>query len=250
MLALVLLVCTALTLLAPTAAITIDYKAVRGRTSVDRIADFSFSGYASAERDIPVGQSADRTLEPLGRGRDDTARIQAALDRGGVTRLSAGTFVLSADAVVLRKIGTVLQGAGPTKTRLLIGGKARTALRIGEEATGAGNELRSIAIADAYVGVGADRLNVTNATHIQRGSEIFIRRTVSDNWLSMIDMANLTRNGDEQTWLLPGVPIDQMRTVTAVKNRTVHFTPPLVDSVSAAVGDNGTVVVCACFRLL
>ena len=38
-----------------------------------------------------------------------------------------------------------------------------------------------------------------------------------------------------------------MRTVTAVKNRTVHFTPPLVDSISEANGDNGTVIVCACF---
>lgn len=38
-----------------------------------------------------------------------------------------------------------------------------------------------------------------------------------------------------------------MRTVTAVKNRTVYFTPSIVDSISEANGDNGTVIVCACF---
>lgn len=49
-------------------------------------------------------------------GGDDTAAIQAAIDRGGIVRLAAGTFTLSSALVI--KTGVTIQGVGMNATIL------------------------------------------------------------------------------------------------------------------------------------
>ena len=96
--------------------------------------DFSYAGYHSGLRDIPVSglrvtdvTKAPYNADPTGTA-DATAAIQAAIDAlgaqgGGVVYLPAGTYKLSLQSgnnvLTINKPNVVLRGAGPDKTFLL-----------------------------------------------------------------------------------------------------------------------------------
>lgn len=88
-------------------------------------------------------------------GGDDTARIQAAVDRlagaGGIVRLHEGTYRLEGN--VQMRAGVRLSGAGPVRTRVLLapGGELRQAITIaGEHTAIADLHLRGVRSAGRY----------------------------------------------------------------------------------------------------
>ncbi len=70
---------------------------------------------------IPARTTICSTLTPLGAARDDTARIQAAIDAcplGQVVQLAAGTYLINSGNYLLINKGITLRGAGPGQTTL------------------------------------------------------------------------------------------------------------------------------------
>ncbi|HEY7300652.1 MAG TPA: glycosyl hydrolase family 28-related protein [Xanthobacteraceae bacterium] len=70
---------------------------------------------------IPARSTVCTTVAPLGGAQDDTARIQAAINRcplGQVVQLAAGTFLIESGRYLLIHKGITLRGAGPGQTTL------------------------------------------------------------------------------------------------------------------------------------
>ena len=75
----------------------------------------------AAKGGIPERLKICANVSPLGQNRDDTARIQDAIDRcppDQVVQLSEGTFLINGGHFVLVNKGITLRGAGPDKTIL------------------------------------------------------------------------------------------------------------------------------------
>lgn len=69
---------------------------------------------------IPARSTVCITVGPSGGAADDTAQIQAAIDRcpvGQVVQLAAGTFIINSDHLLINR-GITLRGAGPNQTIL------------------------------------------------------------------------------------------------------------------------------------
>lgn len=87
-----------------------------------RLTDFSYAGYLRGEQPIPSQppQVSVRDFGAVGDGRtDDTAAFRDCIRNspGKVISVPAGTYLI-VDTLVLDQSGTVLQGAGPDKSRL------------------------------------------------------------------------------------------------------------------------------------
>jgi hypothetical protein len=70
---------------------------------------------------IPARTTVCATVNPLGGGQDDTARIQSAIDScpvGQVVMLSVGTFTVSEGSTIQLSRAVTLRGNGPTTTIL------------------------------------------------------------------------------------------------------------------------------------
>jgi hypothetical protein len=91
-------------------------------TPQSRLPDFSYAGYQRGEKAI-ASRKADvvvRDFGAMGDGKtDDTAAIQKAIDAspGKVVYLPAGTYLIS-DFITIGQSGTVLRGAGSSKSVL------------------------------------------------------------------------------------------------------------------------------------
>ena len=75
----------------------------------------------AAKGGIPERQNVCAHVKPLGPGRDDTARIQGAINIcpfNQVVELAEGTFLINGGHFVLLNKGITLRGAGPDKTIL------------------------------------------------------------------------------------------------------------------------------------
>lgn len=213
----------------------------------DRIMDFSHAGYMGggvALPDVPVR----RRVEPSADG-DDTAAIQAAIDEvsampiqggfRGAVLLAPGIFTvsetirISASGVVLRGSGSGADG-GPRST-LRLTGEPRVGVAIrraggGPEAAPPGFVAAESFITDEYVPSGASTFRVANATGFQAGDVIQIRRPVTQAWIEFMEMDDLVRDGNPQTWLQAGSTIDTERRIAAVSGNTLTLDVPLSDS--------------------
>lgn len=212
----------------------------------DRIADFSYAGYRGGGVALPV-VPVKKSVAPG--GADDTAAIQAAIDevsalplvqgvRGAVLLgkghfRCSGTLKLAADGVVLRGSGgdTVLEMTGEPHLGIAVG--SRSSIRaIGAPAR----------VVDAYVPSGTQSLNVVDASGFAAGDRVEIVRPVTPEWLHLMGMDALARNGKKETWVSGKLTTE--RTVTTVAGRRLEFDVPLTDSYDAKfLGADGASVV-------
>jgi len=222
----------------------------------DRILDFSSAGYRGGGVALPAVPVV-QTVQPGG-GADDTDAIQAAIDavaarprqdgfRGAVllgpgTFTCAKTIVLPASGVVLRGSGSV--EAGTATTIRMTGGK-HVAICIGEKShTSQSKHGPHTTMADAYVPAGTYHFSVADASPFAVGDTILIERPAPPAWLKFMDMDNLVRTGQPESWLglLPsGIT---RRTITAISGREITCDLPLTDSYDARyLNPPGTAVV-------
>lgn len=88
-----------------------------------RLTDFSYAGYHRGETDLPL-RNPDVSVKDFGAvgdgAHDDTAAFQACLARSGgkVIAVPAGAYLITG-ILTLDQSGTILQGAGPEKSRLV-----------------------------------------------------------------------------------------------------------------------------------
>ncbi|MGZ3450349.1 MAG: hypothetical protein ACXVEF_12180 [Polyangiales bacterium] len=200
----------------------------------DRIMDFSHAGYMGggvAIPDVPVRE----TVKPS--GKDDTAAIQAAIDKvsaltptGGIrgaVLLGAGAFTL-AGSISIRASGVVLRGSGAS-TVVTVSGSGRQTMRIAGSgsATPIAGETPT-PIADAYVPSGATSFKVADASKLAVGDAILVQRTVTAEWIKFMGMDKLTG-----TWIAPGTVFKWERTITAISGNELTIDVPLSDSFDA-----------------
>jgi hypothetical protein len=204
----------------------------------DRIMDFSAAGYRGGGVAIPEVPVRRTVGPPDG---DATAAIQEAIDQvsqlpltdgfRGAVLLRPGTYrcertlLIAAAGVVLRG-----SGAGPGGTTIRMTGlpHACIAIRGPGAPTSSGRPSR---IADAYVPAGATAVTVADASAFRVGDALFVRRPVTDAWVSFMGMDTLVRDGRRQTWVR-GETLAE-RTIRAIDGNRVTFDVPLPDSIDA-----------------
>lgn len=156
--------------------------------------DFSYAGYGGGGVRVPAVPDALR-VRPT--GGDDTALIQAALDRlasgpadarglRGAVLLEAGTFRV-AGQLRLRASGVVLRGRGAGVTTVVATGQGRrTLVEVGgEEPPAAGAPVRVI---DEQAPAGALTLTLESVEGIAAGDRVVVRRPSTKEWVESLGM--------------------------------------------------------------
>ncbi len=214
----------------------------------DRILDFSYAGYMGGGVALP-NLPVKKAVAPS--GGDDSSTIQAAIDEvanlplvngaRGAVQLTAGhfhcasTLKITASGVVLRGSGsgendTVIEMAGDPHLAFSISGESKIT-PIGAP----------MAVADAYVPAGAMALNVHDASGLKTGDRIQIIRPLTPEWVRLMGMDTLTRNGKKETWVSGDLKTE--RTIAAIEGKTLHLDVPLADSYDAKyLGPKGATV--------
>lgn len=215
----------------------------------NRVPDFSYCGYMAS--DSPIPDVAIKVVVPVKSG-DATLRIQSALDyvsslpldrsgfRGAVllqrgTYDVAGQIKIEASGVVLRGSG---MGAGGT---VLVGsGKERqTLIRI----TGKNDKMieKEVRIANAYVPVNANKINVVDNSY-KVGDQIVVRRPSTKTWIEKLRTETFGGGISALGWKPGERDIFWDRKVIAVNGNTLTLDVPLTTALDSTYG-GGTVAV-------
>lgn len=233
----------------------------------DTIIDYSYAGYKASEEPIPSIPTV-ATLEPLpgspaatksteGRlaypeGPDSLARIQAALDniaaRGpaddgyrGALLLTRGTYYVNGQLTL--KSGVVLRGEGDGAegTVLVFNNPGGTAIMMGGTVNRANLDIVSD-IADDYVPSGSKQVTVKDASGINVGDHIKIKKLTNQAWVLALDMVDprtesqMGRERKGKPWKGEQYQVEHVRKVTAVEGNTIHFDVPLPQSIAKEHG--------------
>jgi hypothetical protein len=222
----------------------LQYKAL---PTGDRILDFSYAGYMAGGIALP-NAPVRKTLAPT--GADDTAAIQSALDEvaalpptkgiRGAVLLQPGHFHL---AGTLRPTsGVVLRGSGSNDNGTLL--EMTGDPHYGISITGADNITAlaaPIAVTQAYVPSGSLSLTIADTTGLHPGDRVQITHPLTPEWVHLMGMDTLSRNGKKETWVSRDLTTE--RTLTAVHGHTLTFDVPLADNYdSKLLGPTGATV--------
>ena len=231
----------------------------------DHIVDFSYAGYRGGGVSLPNAAVAE-TLKPS--GADDTAAMQAALDRVAVLAaksgspqavlLAPGTFHLSAP-IHLSSSNLVLRGSGTNKTTLQLTGTPHLGLMLGLNATspavktdqsssgstanGTKPPHASTTLSDVYVPSGTRELPVANAKGFSVGDTIFIKHPITPEYRHFMGMDHLVRNGKAEHWV--GEFITTERRIAAVRGNTLILDVPITDDYDPRFGGGSATTVTA-----
>jgi hypothetical protein len=216
-----------------------DGRLIYGQSpSGDRIPDFSSAGYRGGGVPLP-DTPAKATVAPGG-GADDTAAIQAALDKvaampldtngeRGAVQLAAGTYRL-AGVLHMTTSGVVLRGAGANATMLTLTGAPHLAIEI--RGSFAKRDLAdATAMTDSYVPAGATEIHLADASGIKSGDWLEIVKPVTPAWVHFMGMDHLSRDGKPETWVANDIRV--LRQVRSVAGHIVTLEVPLTDSFDA-----------------
>jgi hypothetical protein len=240
----------------------------------DTIPDFSHCGYQGGGvpiPDVPVRE----TLAPLppssGKKADDTARIQAAIDRvsalplqpgglRGAVFLKRGVYRCSG-VLRINATGVVLRGEGPSEKGTLIIATARKQqplIRIGgstenraqplddwkNDTAPAGKNARittagpAVEVTDAYVPVGTRTITLADASAFAVGQTVYLTRRGNAAWIHEIAMDRITpRASDPQStkqWTPFNLRFD--RVITTIDGNRVTLDAPLACAIDKRWG--------------
>ena len=215
----------------------------------DKIADFSYAGYGGGGVALPIFP-VRKTVTPS--GKDDTSAIQAAIDEvsklplvdgvRGAVLLEKGRFHCSA-TLRLTKDGVVLRGSGTGEgdTVMEMTGDPHLAISVGGKSV-----VKAVGtptpVSDVYVPSGSQSLRVNDASGFRAGDRVEIIRPVTSEWLHLMGMDALVRNGKKETWVSGDLKAE--RTIASVSGDKLTFDVPLTDSYdSRYLGAEGASVV-------
>lgn len=229
----------------------IDYAPYTGRGDV--LPDFSHCGYGGGGVPIPRLPLREE-LAPAEHG-DDTARIQAALDRvsaiepdangfRGAVVLQQGIFRLGG-TLRIRHSGVVLRGAGRDQngTTLVSTLRERQPVIFIGGASGA-EEIRAgrVEISDDYVPVGATRFRVENASGLSPGQTVFVVRRGNEAWIREIGMDRIPprpNGAASQQWKPFDLKFD--RVITAIDGDMITVDAPIACAIERQWGGGAIV---------
>jgi hypothetical protein len=209
------------------------------------VPDFSLAGYRHGGVALPVAPMCE-TVAPAAGAVDDTARLQAALDRvaarparagdgvRGAVLLQRGTYrcegtLRVAAGVTLRGEGSEVNGSVIVATRVPVRENEKpTLIRVGGDrtvlTTGAPHRVQ-----DEAVPIGARRLRAAGAAAFAAGDIVQIERRPNAAWIHDLKMDQIAelRAGGKQ-WKPEGYARRWLARVVAVAGDAVTLDPPLV----------------------
>lgn len=207
----------------------------------NRIPDFSFCGYESSNADIPLVPIV-AVVDPM--DGDAAATIQSAIDfvgklpqqstgfRGAVL-IRKGHYRLEG-RLSIRQSGIVLRGEGPETILEATGIDRETLIRI--EGNNDQQLQARVAITNAFVPVGAQRLAVQDASTFRVGDAVTVQRPAPQEW---IDQLGVNEFGGGTGWLKwkPGERnIAWERTIKRVEGHELELDAPITTALDTAWG--------------
>ncbi len=206
----------------------------------DKICDFSYAGYAAGLKNPPSDLNCLVSVAPLGGKKDDTAQIQAAIDKAsaapvnnngfrGMVKLTKGVFTVNG-TLIIKASGVVLKGDSAILN--CRGGEMRTVLKLG----GSGKIISSkkhFPVTDTYIPVGSRTIHVSDSKGLSVGMRVFISRDVTAQWIASLGMDKLVRDNNPLVWVKNGSTLDIERKIAKIANDTVTLDIPLCDSIDA-----------------
>jgi hypothetical protein len=213
----------------------------------NRIPDFSHCGYMGggvAIPDVPV-----RVVVAPAVG-DDGPRIQAAIDhvaalpadgrgiRGAVLLLAgrhevAGSLRIATGGVVLRG-----QGDGPGGTVLVASGTdRRTLIRVSGKDDRRPVSEAPLAIADAYVPVGARHLRLKGTEGLHVGDAVLVEHPSTAAWIASLGMDRFApgEKGSYLNWQVGKMDVRFDRRIAAIEGDAVTLDAPLTTAIDASL---------------
>ncbi len=207
------------------------------------IPDFSNSGYMGGGVPIPFVPAKITVYPQTG---DDKSRIQAAIDyvsgltpdsngfRGAVL-LKAGSYQVDAglkkygNALEIKTSGVVLRGEGQGVDGTIL----HTSFEEKHQVVACGPPQPSYStsdntsITDPYVGCGATRFNVENASAYSVGDIIRITMIPNQTWLDDI-YANAYMGADDIDWTTSLYTMNYERRITAINSNEISIHSPVI----------------------
>ena len=205
----------------------------------NRIPDYSYAGYRYGQASPPNVPEVVRVTPGDG---DDTARIQAALDRvggraadrnglRGAVVLGPGRYEIQG-TVRVNKGGVVLRGSGdgedPARATILVGtGNTPEGRSIVELGTGHSewNQGASTEITTPFVQVGARTFDVASASGFAAGDEIVVRHPSTPEWIAAVDNGGVGANGTP--WQATHMDIVYLRRIAGISGNHVTLDAPV-----------------------
>ncbi|MGE4488014.1 MAG: hypothetical protein AB7E95_00540 [Kiritimatiellales bacterium] len=199
--------------------------------------DFSHAGYMDGGVELP-DVPAVLMLTPS--GGDDRAALQNAVDAVAANALSngfrgalvlgAGTFLISGQINIDTR-GVVVRGAGSGDGGTVIQMTADSPMTlfniVGKEDAVEGSP---VGITNTYIASGAVSFDVSDASGLSVGDNVFIDRPVTEEWISYMGMDTLVRDGTTQTWITAGSTITTDRMITDISGTRITLDAPLTDT--------------------
>lgn len=212
-----------------------------------RIMDFSRAGFSGGGVALPNVPTV-MTLSP--NSGDNTAAIQSALDKiaslpadahgmRGALQLSAGTFNITG-TLTIKASGVVLRGSGNQANGTII--KAGSTPITFLKTTSAVNYQLSgspVPILKNFVPNGSTSIPVSSTAGFSVGDWIAINIPITAEWIHLMGMDTLVRNGAAQTWIKPGNWYCY-RQISAIGNGVLMIDTPLSRPIDPAY-TSGTV---------
>jgi len=198
----------------------------------DTLSDFSYAGYYGGKIELPVTEKLPlfETLSPSGT-EDDTAMVQAAIDRAyakhkgegmQVIRLKAGKYNINKNGIKL-KSGILLsgEGQGPTGTVLYAGDAVdyNVIQIIGDSPV---KKTSDIKITDEYVKSGSRIITVENTSQLSEGDRIVIVHPSTAEWIEAMRMKDVqTVYGDKLSWHENEINTKTERIITEINGNEI-----------------------------
>jgi hypothetical protein len=193
-------------------------------TRGNSIMDFSLAGYRAGGVKLPSVGAAQRLTPTAG---DNTARIQAALDKAtGAVVLAPGEYEIAGTLSITRS-GVVLRGEKGASIRLT--GKPHRFLEIHGAGTWHQEGVPS-PILDEYVPAGGLSFRVRDASLFHPGDHVLVLRPVTAEWIRFMGMDTLVRDGQPQTWIRAGSVIRTDRVIDYMDGDRITLDVPLSDA--------------------
>ena len=217
------------------------------------VPDFSLAGYRNGGVALPVAPVLE-TLKHLAGFGDDSARIQAAIDRVGQAPERAedgvrGAVLLTRGAyqcgstlrvpagVTLRGEGQDAAGTVITATMIPPSENTKpTLIRVtGTGRIGAGKDAHDVL--DEVVPLGAKRMKVAGAASFKPGDTVIVERQPNQQWihdLKMDQIAKLPKGGKQ--WTPGGYTMRWQARVSAVEGDTLTLDTPVIFALERRYG--------------
>lgn len=193
----------------------------RPDTRGNTIMDFSFAGYRAGGIRPPSPPVVQRLTPASG---DNTARIQAALDRAtGAVVLAAGDYEIAGTLRIARG-GVVLRGEKGAVIRLT--GTPHRFLEI--RGAGTWQEIgQPVPITDDYVSVGYTAFRVRDGSVFHPGDHVLVLHPVTAEWLKFVGL-DRTQSG-----IHAGSVMRTDRIVDTVEGNRIFLDVPLSDALDS-----------------